>query len=123
MYRRHEVGTLLGLAIQEAVSRRLCYWLAHNPSREGVFSIVERELESDGGEQEMTVPVFEWQSYQSHPLPQKDLSKTKQQARFLSVELSGELQVHDPERFVAMLSTGIGAAKAFGCGLMLIRPV
>jgi CRISPR system Cascade subunit CasE len=31
--------------------------------------------------------------------------------------------VTDPERFTAALVNGIGKARAFGCGLMLIRRV
>ncbi|GAB3379696.1 type I-E CRISPR-associated protein Cas6/Cse3/CasE [Spongiibacter taiwanensis] len=118
----HSVDVLLGLATQEAVSRRLIQWLAHNPSRDGLFSIAEQEVEDDDGDREITVPVFQWQRYRIHPLPQKDASARKQQARFLSVDISGELIVKDPEGFLTMINNGIGPAKAFGCGLMLIRP-
>lgn len=38
-----------------------------------------------------------------------------------AVDISGLLTVLDPERFVAALHSGIGKAKAFGCGLMLVR--
>jgi CRISPR system Cascade subunit CasE len=41
--------------------------------------------------------------------------------RFSSVDFSGELVVTDPERFQQMLVNGLGHAKAFGCGLMLVR--
>ncbi|MGE3869889.1 MAG: type I-E CRISPR-associated protein Cas6/Cse3/CasE [Pseudorhodoplanes sp.] len=36
-------------------------------------------------------------------------------------DLRGLLTVTDPAAFVGRLSTGFGRAKAFGCGLMLIR--
>ena len=41
--------------------------------------------------------------------------------RFSSVDFSGELTVLDTDRFGAALREGIGHAKAFGCGLLLVR--
>jgi CRISPR system Cascade subunit CasE len=40
---------------------------------------------------------------------------------FSTLTFQGVLTVHDPERFLAAVVSGFGAAKAFGCGLMLIR--
>jgi len=37
------------------------------------------------------------------------------------LEFEGTLTVTDPPRFLDALTTGFGRAKAFGCGLMLIR--
>ena len=37
------------------------------------------------------------------------------------VDLTGALTVTDPDAFTARLAKGFGRAKAFGCGLMLIR--
>jgi CRISPR system Cascade subunit CasE len=37
------------------------------------------------------------------------------------VDLAGEIVVTDPAAFLAKLPVGFGSAKAFGCGLMLIR--
>lgn len=45
----------------------------------------------------------------------------KEDAEFRSLDFSGELEVNDPERFLARLAQGYGKARAFGCGLMLIR--
>lgn len=41
--------------------------------------------------------------------------------RFSTVDFSGTLMVTDPERFQRALFNGIGPAKAFGCGLLLVR--
>jgi|SRR5699024_6424274 len=41
--------------------------------------------------------------------------------KFSSVDYQGVLQVTEPERFVSALAQGFGRAKAFGCGLMMIR--
>jgi CRISPR system Cascade subunit CasE len=44
-------------------------------------------------------------------------------AVFGVLDLSGVLEVQDPVRFLARLVQGFGRARAFGCGLMLIRRV
>lgn len=43
--------------------------------------------------------------------------------RFSTVDLSGELLVTNPELFQLALFNGLGHAKAFGCGLMLVRRI
>ncbi|TQV82459.1 type I-E CRISPR-associated protein Cas6/Cse3/CasE [Exilibacterium tricleocarpae] len=58
------------------------------------------------------------QQYQQHLLPKKGAPKP---ITFSSVDYQGLLAVTDPELFVAELGKGFGSAKAFGCGLMLIR--
>jgi CRISPR system Cascade subunit CasE len=45
----------------------------------------------------------------------------KGQPQFGVLELTGELTVTDPEAFLAKLVSGFGRAKAFGCGLMLVK--
>ncbi len=42
-------------------------------------------------------------------------------AVFGVLDLQGVLAVDDPPRFLAALCRGFGRARAFGCGLMLIR--
>lgn len=37
------------------------------------------------------------------------------------LDFNGVLEVTDPDCFLAALGHGLGRAKAFGCGLMLIR--
>lgn len=39
-----------------------------------------------------------------------------------TLDLQGVLTVTDPAAFTAMLTQGLGPAKGFGCGLMLVRP-
>jgi len=43
------------------------------------------------------------------------------QPQFGVLDLAGTLVVDDPAAFVARLAQGFGRARAFGCGLMLIR--
>ena len=40
---------------------------------------------------------------------------------FGRMDLTGRLTVEDPETFISALASGFGRARAFGCGLMLIR--
>lgn len=42
-------------------------------------------------------------------------------ARFGVLDLAGLIEVEDPAAFLARLGRGFGRAKAFGCGLMMIR--
>ncbi|EKE71709.1 type I-E CRISPR-associated protein Cas6/Cse3/CasE [Gallaecimonas xiamenensis] len=107
---------LLELATQEAVSRRLQQWLCQNPSREGIASIATHLVEDEMSEQACEVASFQWQAYQAHSIAPKG-----PKAQFRSVDMQGELVVNEPERFLEMLIKGIGPAKGFGCGLMLVK--
>lgn len=42
-------------------------------------------------------------------------------ARIGVLDLEGEIEVRDPALFIDSLARGFGRAKAFGCGLMLVR--
>jgi len=61
---------------------------------------------------------FQAESYRWHALPKKG-----HKAGFSSVDFEGVLQVTDPILLVEALFNGIGPAKAFGCGLMLVRRI
>lgn len=52
-----------------------------------------------------------------------DVEHAGPQARFGVLDFDGVLEVVDPARFCQMLSRGLGRAKGFGCGLMLVRRV
>lgn len=69
------------------------------------FSIVPGHLLVDG--------------YQSHYLNKKHQENSIQ---FSTIDYSGILTIENPAQFQKTLFDGIGRAKAFGCGLMLIRP-
>lgn len=45
----------------------------------------------------------------------------KDRPHFGIIDLSGQLEVKDPDIFLARVARGFGRAKAFGCGLMLVR--
>lgn len=83
-----------------ALLRSACAaWLQGQGKKHG-FAFDEQELSVDG--------------YAQHAAKQGQL-------RFSSVEFRGRLTVTQPEAFLDMLVNGLGHAKAFGCGLMLVR--
>lgn len=49
--------------------------------------------------------------------------KGKKEIRYSTMDFQGILTISDPEQFTQTLMQGIGKARAFGCGLMLIRRV
>ena len=77
-------------------------WLARQGARGGFHAIAER-LRVDG--------------YEQHRLPRPQGAPM----RFATLEVDGVLEVIDPQAFLAKVRGGMGGARAFGCGLMLIR--
>ncbi len=86
--------------LYELVHSACTDWLAHRAEQHG-FAL-----------DESTVSVA---AYEQH-------GGKRGQLRFSTVDLMGELIVTDAERFAITLARGIGRAKAFGCGLLLVRP-
>ena len=61
------------------------------------------------------------ETYRQHELSKRN--GRSQTVQFSSVDYSGLLEVTDAGRFIEAMARGFGRAKAFGCGLMLIRRV
>ena len=57
------------------------------------------------------------EGYHQHRLPRRGAAP----ARFSTLDMCGALTVTDPRSFLWRLGRGFGHARAFGCGLMLIR--
>ncbi|MDO6587479.1 type I-E CRISPR-associated protein Cas6/Cse3/CasE [Salipiger sp. 1_MG-2023] len=64
---------------------------------------------------EATAEDYSAEALSAHRGPRKG------QPQFGILDLAGQLEVSEPAAFVAALGAGFGRAKAFGCGLMLIR--
>ncbi len=71
-------------------------------------------LERCGGKLE----TLNTEGYIQHQTHKKGPTKP---IRYSTLDLTGTLTVSDPEVFINTLYRGIGPAKAFGCGLLLIR--
>lgn len=78
-------------------------WLSGRAEKCG-FDIVPEEVRADG--------------YRQHGLRK---AKDGHMIQFSTVDFHGSLTVNDPEAFEQALFHGIGPAKAFGCGLLLVR--
>jgi len=80
-------------------------WLALRGEANG-FSVRDGEVRADGYSQlRFTKP------------------KGKHGVSLSTIEFNGILTVTDPDLFVRTLFHGLGPAKAFGCGLMMVRPI
>ncbi|MCX2865653.1 type I-E CRISPR-associated protein Cas6/Cse3/CasE [Paucibacter sp. PLA-PC-4] len=52
---------------------------------------------------------------------QQNRERADQSLSFTTVDIAGRLTVTDASAFIQALRSGIGSARAFGCGLLLIR--
>ncbi|HET9848469.1 MAG TPA: type I-E CRISPR-associated protein Cas6/Cse3/CasE [Candidatus Dormibacteraeota bacterium] len=103
MHALHDVAQGERAAAREGVIREAgASWLARKGSTSG-FSIEPDRLHIDGYEQ-VRIP-----------------REGKRGITFSTLIFQGVLTVADADRFLASVLRGFGAAKAFGCGLMLIR--
>jgi CRISPR system Cascade subunit CasE len=80
-------------------------WLMERAERAG-FELDEPALSVDG--------------YTQHS-ERRPRGKEAEELQFSTVDFSGTLTVTNPENFRQALFQGLGHAKAFGCGLLLIR--
>ncbi len=66
------------------------------------------------------MPGMRIDGYLQHRLNRR---KSQKMIRFSSLDFEGILAVRDPDKFTELLFHGVGRARAFGCGLMLVRRV
>jgi len=87
----------------EIVQKHGFEWLARKGEQYG-FRVREQEVRADGYRQERFYKA-----------------KGKHQVNISTIDFTGLLTVTDPELFKDALYGGIGPAKGFGCGLMMVR--
>ncbi len=63
------------------------------------------------------------ESVKVRPLPPMFFWKSGESGKLAPVEFEGLLRVTDSRMLVTVIQNGIGPAKAFGCGLMLVRRI
>jgi CRISPR system Cascade subunit CasE len=100
-----KTGTNERISEAEVMQREGCNWLSARAADHG-FAVAEGDVRVDG--------------YRQH---QWIKPKTGYSIRFSTVEITGLLMVTDPQLFTLTLRHGIGPAKGFGCGLLLVRRV
>lgn len=97
---------LLDFTLKSHADKQLETWLIEKGKSHGFVLVREKRLK------------FQAEGYQWHALPKKG-----KEAGFSSVDFEGEIEVTNTEQFAKTLFDGIGPAKGFGCGLMLVRRV
>ena len=95
-------------AIKTVVDGAVLQWFERQAEQFG-FLVVR----NSGGK-----PVLESGAYRRAHLIGK-----RKKVSFNALDLSGEIEIVAPLNFEKMLFSGIGPAKAFGCGLMLLRRI
>lgn len=88
--------------LYDLVQRSCSAWLARRGEHSG-FAIEAASLQVE--------------AYQQHD------ERSDRTLQFTTVDFRGQLTVTDPQALALALRSGIGHAKAFGCGLLLIRRV
>ncbi len=80
-------------------------WFVHQGQRHG-FDAIEAGFDAVGSQQRRI-----------------SRGRERDTVEFTSFDLAGSLTVRDPAAFTAALYQGIGSARAYGCGLLLVRRV
>ena len=100
-------------ALYELVQARCLDWLERRAEAAG-FRVLSRELHDEQGVR--IVKAVRVDGYAQHRAEQKDI-------RFSTVDFTGELEICNVTSFRKTLLVGIGHAKSFGCGLLLVRKI
>lgn len=77
-------------------------------------------LDGQGARNGFVVDECNVEDYSVRALP-SHRGQRKRQPQFGILEITGTLTVRDPAAFLAKLAQGFGRARAYGCGLMLVR--
>lgn len=100
-------------ARSEAVEAAGTRWLQAQGERRGFAIVCDRD---EDGESER--PMLRVTAYRTIRVEHAGPT-----ARLGILDFDGALEVRDPQLFLDAIATGFGRAKAFGCGLMLIRRI
>lgn len=119
-----------------SAGQRLAFVLTANP----VKTIIDAQREAKAGKQseKCRVPLIkeedqrQWllrklseageiEAVNVLPHPPLYFRKGNRGGKLVTATFEGVLSVKDPNRLADLLENGIGPAKAFGCGLMLVR--
>ncbi|MEU1661822.1 type I-E CRISPR-associated protein Cas6/Cse3/CasE [Streptomyces griseofuscus] len=89
-------------------------WFAHRLQPSGEPAVAPNGVTRIGADADTERLALRMLPPVSSPAPHKGL-------RIARAEIKGMLTVTDPKAFVAALTQGIGHARAYGCGLILVR--
>jgi len=85
--------------------------------RERVQEVARSWMDAHGERNGYALESLDVQGYNVWQMPRRGAKD----ATFGVLDVRGVLRVSEPERLRAILLNGVGRAKAFGCGLMLVR--
>jgi CRISPR system Cascade subunit CasE len=91
-------------------------WL-ENKSRQLGFEIEPAVIRDDGFGDEVELPILRVDGYGTWR------QRYGKKIELSTLDFEGVLQVTEPVKFLDALHNGIGPAKAFGCGLLLVRRI
>lgn len=100
-------------ALYELVQTICLDWFERCAEQAG-FRVLSRELREDEGVR--LAKAVRVDGYTQHRDERKGI-------RFSTVDFTGELEITNPSVFRKTLLRGIGHAKGFGCGLLLVRRI
>jgi len=100
-------------ALYELVQAKCMDWLERRADNAG-FRLLTRELHDEHDAR--LVKTVRVDGYTQHRVERKDI-------RFSTVDFTGELEICNATAFDRTLLKGIGHAKSFGCGLLLVRRI
>ncbi|TDQ53223.1 type I-E CRISPR-associated protein Cas6/Cse3/CasE [Actinorugispora endophytica] len=96
-------------------------WLLKRQETAG-FRVLEKPPEerrlAEGGEYELIV-----HNRQNHAFTKGPADRRGAPVSLVTATFDGRLEVTDPDALRRVLTTGLGRAKAYGCGLMTLAPV
>ena len=105
----------LAWALQANIDEQMQNWfIRQGEKRPNAETFGFSLLDDNNGTRQIQVTGYQW-----HALNEK--AKKGKKSGFSSVDLTGKLQITDLSGFEQALFNGIGRAKAFGCGLLMIR--
>lgn len=96
-------------SIKAIIDKTLAKWLANQGERHGFIVVTDKY-----DRYKLQNSAYRWHSIKAG---------NGIRSGFSSVDFLGDLEVTNVEKFGAALFGGIGRAKAFGCGLMLVRRI
>ena len=112
-YKRLQQKLFASPAYRDSYNREVFTQQQDDVTDQAVISWMDRKAQRGGFKLESVQATgYQWNSL--------DNAKKNRRAGFSSVDYQGILQVSEPDIFREHLATGIGPAKRFGCGLMLI---
>jgi CRISPR system Cascade subunit CasE len=85
-------------------------WLYSRAKKHG-FDIVFSEAEFEGEKEQLNITGYTQHRFEGHG----------KSIRLSTLDFDGVLRVTDPTLFQKIVLQGLGPAKGFGCGLMLVR--